>query len=368
MPDTIFDVAIVGGGPAGAVSAAVAAQRGLQVLVLEREQFPREKVCGDCLNPACRPLLERLGLGQEMAKFSQHPFEWVEFIGLDGRSLRVELPAGPLGEIGIKRSILDTLLLNRARDLGAEVREQTTIARLEKTKDGQWAISTANAETVRARFLIAADGRNSTVARQLALAARPQKERIALQTHLPLPKDFGRGIVLQLLPGGYSGQAPVGENELNVCLVSRAQGIEPLKRWAEEHFGVSAHHPWRSVTPLTRDPIAPMQRSLFLVGDAARVVEPFTGEGIYYAMATGELAADSVARLIRGESETRVKGEFEKKYRALYRGRLWINRLARRAVISPRIGSFALQLGRLQPSLLRLLTSKIVRSGNVISP
>ena len=82
MPDSIFDVAIVGGGPAGAVSAAVAAQRGLRVLVLEREQFLREKVCGDCLNPACRPILERLGLGQEIAQFSQHPFEWVEFIGL----------------------------------------------------------------------------------------------------------------------------------------------------------------------------------------------------------------------------------------------------------------------------------------------
>ena len=140
-----------------------------------------------------------------------------------------------------------------------------------------------------------------------------------------------------------------------------------MKRWAEERFNVSANHPWRTVTPLTRDPIAPAQRDLFLVGDAARVVEPFTGEGIYYAMATGELAAESVARLIRGESEQRVKRDFEKKYRALYRGRLWINRLARRAVISPRIGSVALQLGRFAPSVLRLLTSKIVRPGNVIS-
>ena len=367
MPDPIFDVSIVGGGPAGAVSAAIAAQRGLRVLVLERETFPREKVCGDCLNPSCRPILERLGLGQEIAKFSQHPFEWVEFIGLDGRSLRVELPAGPWGEIGIKRSVFDTLLLNRARDLGAEVRQQTTVARLERTKDGLWAISTANGDDVRARFLIAADGRNSSVARQLDLAGRPQKERIALQTHLPIPKDFGRGIVLQLLPGGYSGQAPVGENELNVCLVSRAQGIEPLKRWAEERFGASVNHPWRSVTPLTRDPIAPAQDDLFLVGDAARVVEPFTGEGIYYAMATGELAAESVARLIRGESGKRVKSDFEKKYRALYRGRLWINRVARHAVLSPRVGSVALQLGRFAPSLLRLLTSKIVRPANAIS-
>ena len=65
--------------------------------------------------------------------------------------------------------------------------------------------------------------------------------------------------------------------------------------------------------------------------------------------------------MIRGEDETRVKREFAAKYRALYRGRIWINRLARAAVLSPRLGSIALNVARVQPWLLRFLTAKVVR-------
>ncbi len=287
--------------------------------------------------------------------------EAVEFIALDGSSVRVDLPRDESArEIGIKRSILDQALLDRARELAVDVREQTTVTRLEHRAAKTWTIHTSNGELLHARFLIGADGRNSSVAKLLGLSQRPQKERVALQTHLPLPPGFGRRIVLQLLPGGYSGQAPVGDDELNLCLVSAASGIESLKNWALSHFGVPIDHPWRSVTPLARDPIPPAHSDVFLAGDAARIVEPFTGEGIFYAMATGELAAESVARILQGENEARVKRQFATRYRSLYRGRLWINRLARAAVLSPELGTMALKVARIQPWLLRFLTSKVV--------
>lgn len=356
----MFDVAIVGGGPAGSSCAAFCAMAGLRTVVLEREKFPREKVCGDCLNPACWPILKRLELAEPIRSSPHGKLDRVEFIAINGRRLTVELPRGDNAEIAIKRSLLDQLLLNRARELGAKIVESATVTALsppDPRKD-HWAIS-AGEQTFRSRALVAADGRNSTVARLCGLLPRTAKERIALQTHLPLPPDFGDRVVLEFRPEGYSGQAAVGRDELNLCLVSVPSKMAALREWAEARFKISPSHSWRTITPLTREPIPAGQPSLFLVGDAARVVEPFTGEGIYYALASGDLAAKAIALQCSGGTAEDVAVAYSAAHNELYRGRLWINRLARAAVLSPRAASAFLAVARFQPALLRLLTAKI---------
>jgi geranylgeranyl reductase family protein len=356
----MFDVAIVGGGPAGASCAAFCAAAGLRTLLLERENFPREKVCGDCVNPACWPILRRLELAERIRNSAHGKLERVEFIGISGRRLTVALPSGEDAEIAIKRSLLDQLLLDRARGLGTTIFESTTVTALsppDPRKD-HWSIS-AGEQKLLSRVLVAADGRNSTVARLCGLLPRTVKERIALQTHLPLPPDFDEQVVLEFRPEGYSGQAPVGGGELNLCLVSVPQEIASLRQWAEARFGISPGHSWRTITPLTRAPISAGQGSLFLVGDAARVVEPFTGEGIYYALASGELAAKAIALQCSKGNAEEVSVAYSAAHAELYRGRLWINRLARAAVLSPRVASAVLEVARFQPALLRFLTAKI---------
>src|SRR5947207_15963390 len=111
----MFDVAIVGGGPAGASCAAFCAAAGLRTVVLERETFPREKVCGDCLNPSCWPVLERLGVAAAVRSAPHGRLDHVVFIAIDGTSVKVPLPVGPTAEIAVKRSRLDQILLERAR-------------------------------------------------------------------------------------------------------------------------------------------------------------------------------------------------------------------------------------------------------------
>ncbi len=353
-----FDVAIVGGGPAGSSCATFCALTGLQTIVFEREKFPREKVCGDCLNPSCWPVLERLGVAQPVRKLPHSKLTSVKFIAIDGREVIVDLPTGEYCELSVKRSLLDDLLLKRARELGADVREQTVVTTL--TKNGSWKIETAAGQTFHTRILIGADGRNSTVARLCNLLPRPTRERVALQTLVPLPKDFGERIVLQFLPEGYSGQAPVNEHELNLCLVGMPATISRLRRWAESHFEITADQAWRSVTPLTRSPVHCAHQNLFFIGDAARVVEPFTGEGIYYALRSGELAAYAIVKAFRGDDRQSASREFARAYAEMYRGRLWINCLARAAVLRPRVGSFFVHTARINPSIVKLLTAKVV--------
>jgi menaquinone-9 beta-reductase len=356
----MFDVAIVGGGPAGSSCAAFCAAAGLRAAVLEREKFPREKVCGDCLNPACWPILRRLELAERVRSLPYGKLDHVEFIGIGGRCVTVDLPVGDDAEIAVKRSRLDQLLLDRARELGATVFEAVTVTALSSPdpRTDHWEIS-AGEQTFRARTLVAADGRNSTVARLCGLRPRSAKERVALQTRWPLPRNFGDRVVLEFRPEGYSGQAPVGDGELNICLVSVPAKIAPLRAWAEARFQIAPDHSWRTITPLTREPISPGQPGLFLVGDAARVVEPFTGEGIYYALASGELAAKAIILQRNGGNTEDVAVAYSAAHAQLYHGRLWINRLARAAVLSPRLASAFLSMARFQPALLRFLTGKI---------
>ena len=354
------DVAIIGAGPAGSSCAAFCAAAGLRTILFERQKFPREKICGDCLNPACWPILRRLDVADRVRKSPHGKLRTVDFVAIGGRRVRIDLPAGEDGEIAIKRSLFDALLMTRARECGTDVREETTVNRIEKNSAGFWTIH-SNAGVFQASVLVGADGRNSTVAHALNLQPRPQRERVALQTHIPLPENFGDRVVLQFLEQGYSGQAPVNQNELNLCLVSTPNRIDALKRWAITQFDFSSDHPWRTITPLTRAPISPMQETLFLIGDAARVVEPFTGEGIYYALRSSELAAEAIAKIIRGEDRAAAMRDFCRDHTQMYRGRLWINRLARTAVLSPRIASFFVHLARFQPSILRLLTARITQ-------
>lgn len=354
----MFDVAIIGCGPGGGACAASCAQAGLRTLLLERATFPREKVCGDCLNPGCADTLRRLDLVARLRALPHGRLRAVEFVSAGGRAVRVMLPGE--GEIALKRSAFDQLLMTRAMELGGTVRTGTTVTGVVPPvmQNGSWHIK-AGPESFHVRILVAADGRNSTVARLLGILPKSGKERVALQTHLPLPRGFGERVVLQFLPGGYSGQAPVDNETLNVCLVGMADDLPALRTWAEQKFALSPEHAWRTITPLRRAAIPPAGRRLFFVGDAARVVEPFTGEGIYYALRSGELAAEAIVDLLKRGDEAAAQRAYTKAHEKLYRGRLWINRVARSAVLAPRVTSALLRAHLLPRPLLAALTKRV---------
>src|SRR5437763_12141459 len=149
----IVDVAIVGAGPAGASCAAFCAAAGLRTLLLERGKFPREKVCGDCINPACWPVLERLEVAHEIRNWPHGILNAVEFISIGGRKLRVDLPSGEQIEIAIKRSLFDHVLLKRARELGTEIREEVTVIALDRTAADNWKFDIVR-ETFAARVVV----------------------------------------------------------------------------------------------------------------------------------------------------------------------------------------------------------------------
>src|SRR5205085_9547989 len=120
-----------------------------------------EKVCGDCLNPACWPVLRRLGVAEGVRQLPHGKLARVEFIGVGGSRVSVPLPTHEDSEIAVKRSLFDHLLVKHARSAGAQVLEGAMVARIEKAHWGDWKIDVVH-DRITAPVLVAADGRNST--------------------------------------------------------------------------------------------------------------------------------------------------------------------------------------------------------------
>lgn len=348
---TEWDVTVIGGGPAGSTAATFTAKAGLKTLLIDRAVFPREKVCGDCLNPGCWELFDQLGVAGEIARLPSARLQWVTFTNIRGRQIEHRFPnAGP-PETGIRRSVLDHALLMNAEKAGVEIRQGEPVTGVERG----WLIKSSRRQ-VRTKFLVAADGRNSSVARFLGAFPRTRTDRVACQTYFSADRPLH--IALELNQLGYMGIGTVGQGAVNLCIVARPKRIEELRSRITERFGLTPEQRWNTVAPLSRRPVGTDDLTLFYVGDAARVVEPFTGEGILYALKSGSLAAESIIESHRSGPSFRHR--YAERHRQLYAGRLWINQLARLSVLHPGISSPCLELLRFWPWPLEELTRRVV--------
>ncbi len=349
-----YDVIIVGAGPAGSTAACILAAAGKRVLILDKSKFPRDKVCGDCLNPSAWRILGRLDLSETIRSHQPTIVRRVEFCGASNESAAVNIPDSVFPEIVIRRRDLDAVLVTHAVARGAEFLDDTPVTAISRA----WRVSTPKGE-FSAPVLLAADGRNSTVGRMTARLPAASRERIALQAHVSGKRlAVGNTVRMFFHRHGYGGIAALNPDETNLCLVAKASEINALRAYAERMFGLGPETVWNSISPLQRpDATSVASDGVFLLGDAARVVEPFTGEGIYYAMRSAELAADALlgCRDLRAAEQ-----DYTAAHSTIYSGRLWVNALSRFAALRPQLISRILPICNLFPGVLSLLTRKVV--------
>ena len=186
-----FDVAIIGAGPAGSTAATMLARLGYTVALLDKEYFPREKLCGDFINPSNWPLLAELGVRRELLSHDHEAVTTFRITSLNGAEAEAALPSSngavPHG-LGLRRFVFDQTLLNKAIEEGVTSIQGCRIRRLHRDVEG-WYIAFSrggNVEQLEAKVLVGADGRNSWVARHLGMNRRPLEQGRAVGFQLRL--------------------------------------------------------------------------------------------------------------------------------------------------------------------------------------
>ena len=313
------EVLVVGGGPAGSTVAGLLAREGHEVLVVDRATFPRPKPCGECLNPGAVAALRRLGLLETVLALEPARLEgWS--VGGGGRAVRGDF-GGSLHGLGVPRERLDAALLEHARHRGARLLEGARVEEVAPAGAGtrpevRLRLPGGGAATLRPRVVVGADGLRSRVARSLGLVGarpRPAKASFTVRVRWTEGEAPGRGR-LRVRGGITLGIAPVDARGRlgNVTVVADTRrhrdalaggGGALVRRVLSQRVGPPLPDvvggPWSSGN--FRQPVArPWAPGVVLVGDAAGYYDPFTGQGIYRALRSAELAASAVVATLTG--------------------------------------------------------------------
>jgi geranylgeranyl reductase family protein len=364
-----FDVAIIGAGPAGSSAAIQLATKGYSVALLDKEQFPREKLCGDFLNPVNWPLLRELKVERAVLARPHEKVSIFRFTSFSGEEAEIPLPAGRDGAVvglGLRRFDLDHVLLERANSLGVTVLDGWKPKELERQPDG-WMLK-ADKSLLGARVLIGADGRNSWVAHHLGLAdpAAMQGRSVGFQFRLKCANRSTGKIEIHLFPGGYAGVVGLAGDTVTLGLAiekhrlldgrpeqSLLESILPQNPWLKEILRSGSVSEMRSTYPVYFPPRRTYGDGVLLVGDAARVNEPVTGEGIYFALKSGVFAAKTVDEGFQMSdfSAARLRS-YERNCRSAFRARRAINALIRWLIYRPALLSRVIRLSHKRTRLL----------------
>jgi flavin-dependent dehydrogenase len=335
MTEFSVDAAIVGAGPAGSTLAALLARRGYSVALIDRDTFPRDKLCGEFLSYDAMPIIDALGLRDEL---DHHAAPEITHCRIVGRHRNYEFDF-PHPARGVSRMLLDDALFRRAVTAGAHAINGTAS---EVTRDSV----ILDGDAVRARVVAGAWGRWGRFDQQLGRAfVRDRSHRnFGFKRHYRGGKSNGT-IELYSFKRGYLGVSEVEGGVTNICGLVHADRLQGLKgRWdafietirAEERplEELYARHTPAQEGFLSSEPVIFRSRSaveegIFMIGDASGVIDPLTGNGMAMALQSALVAAPFIAAVLENGDSQRSEDAYRARHAQLFGRRIgWSRRVA----------------------------------------
>ena len=384
MTDTIFDSAIVGGGPAGCGAAITLAGLGARVVLLEAKKYPHDKLCGEFLSPECATMLEGLSLAKRLRALGPATIQIARLTAPDGAVWETRLPDIAWG---LTRLALDAAMAEHASLAGVVVRPATTVTSVGGSLEGgfELAIRSAASTPVRspprihARTVIAAHGKRAALDRALGrhFLDRPQPF-MALKAHFHGPPIPGR-VELHGFNGGYCGMSEIEGGAANVCLLvhesvfrsaapAGADRLAAFLSWMARqnprlHDWLSQAKPvdagWLSIGQVPFRSKRPVEDDVLMAGDAAGLIAPLAGDGIAMALRSGGLAAARCGDFLAGRlSAAGLRRGYAADWGREFSARLRLGRALQSIMLRPRLLAPALRLVTAWPQVGRFLIAR----------
>ena len=371
-----YDVAVVGGGPAGCSAAIHLAQAGARVVLLEARLYPHDKLCGEFLSPECAGLLDGLGLTAVLRGLGPAAIDTACLTAPDGTLWESRLP-GPA--LGLTRRALDQALAQRAQAAGTDVCTGATVTHIEGGLASGFRLRVAGAAAVvAARAVIAAHGRRGALDKALdrRFLRRPQPF-VGLKVHLDGPPLPGR-IELHGFPGGYCGLSEVergtapGGRAANLALLVREdvfrrvggpgpERVPAFIRWMrsqnrrlEDWLAQAAplDERWLSIAQVPFGPKRAVVNEILMAGDSAGLITPLAGDGIAMALRGGQMAAERLLAFLAGrQTAAQACQGYAHDWRRRFAGRVRLGRLLQVFMLRPRLLGFGLRLLNAAPGM-----------------
>ena len=360
-------IIIIGGGLAGLIAAIHLKNNNQEVIVIEKNEFPKHKVCGEYISNEVVPYLESLGLAIESLKPTH--IDKLSFSLVSGKSINSSLP---LGGFGISRYELDQYLYNEAIKKGCQIVQETV---LDINFDNDSFTISTNFNTYTSSIVLGAFGKRSNLDVKLERSfIQKQSNWLGVKAHYKL--DFPDDLVgLHHFKGGYCGVSKVENNLVNICYLANYETFKQYKSIAEyESNVVSENRHLKEIfdkavlqfeKPLTISQVSFEEKKcvddhILMIGDTAGLIHPLCGNGMAMAIHSAKIAADLVLSFNNGKIKTRDL--FERKYSEQwnynFKKRLLIGRILSRILQKEKLAAAVMRILVVFPFLLPIIIKK----------
>ena len=316
---TLFNVIIIGGGLAGLSSAIHLSKQDIKVLIIEKNTYPKHKVCGEYISNEVLPYLQYLEI--DVFKLGAQKINKFELSTPKNKLIKAPLP---LGGFGISRYTLDNALAKKAIQNGAKIIQDSVID-IQFFNDA-FSIQTKN-RTFYSKIVIGAYGKRSSLDIKLDRNFIKQKSSfLAVKTHVKgdFPKDL---VALHNFKGGYCGVSKVENDIINLCYITNFEAFKKFRNINEFQEKVVFKNKYLNSifknsqpvfeTPLTISQISfssksPIENHMIMCGDTAGMIHPLCGNGMSMAIRSAQMASQLIINYLQGKIESRI--ELEKAY------------------------------------------------------
>ena len=365
LPMENTHVVIIGGGLAGLTAAIHLSKVGLRVILIEKNSFPKHKVCGEYISNEVLPYLDWLDISIQDLKPSN--ITKLQFSTANGTTLNHKLP---LGGFGISRYILDDFLYKKAVANGCKV-IQETVTDIDFIVD-DFTITTSDNSIINSKIVLGAFGKRSTIDQKLHRDfIQKNSSWLAVKAHYSgtFPDDL---VGLHNFEGGYCGVSKVENNKINVCYLADYATFKQYKNVAEYQTEVVSKNPhlktiFESCSLLFEKPLTISQISfdkkkavenhMLMIGDSAGLIHPLCGNGMAMAIHSAKIASELVVKFYDYKIKHRVdlEKQYRKEWNFNFKRRLRAGRLLSSILQKPKLSELLIRMMVGIPFLLPLL-------------